>query len=159
MGSYFSIGIDATENSVDVANNRSSVTVNLRCYCSGCWADDGPVYWIKVDGSEVKRGTRNFNYEDFTISWTGYVNHNADGTKTISYQGFFQGCDKQGSWDTTTGDTTGVKYLTLTPIATNNIRINTNSGWKSGKVYINTSSGWKTGDIYVKTSDGWKKGS
>lgn len=111
MGSYFSISISAVENSYSIENNTSNVTVSLWCNGNNGWADDNPSYWLKVNGNEVVSGTKNFSYSSFTVcSWTDNVPHNADGTGSITYQGYYQGTDKPN------GDTTAVYTLNLTTI-------------------------------------------
>lgn len=111
MGSYFSISISAVENSTDIINNTSNVTVSLWCNGSNGYADDNPSYWLKVNGNVVSSGTRNFSYENFTVTtWTGNVTHNSDGSGSITYQGYFQGTDKPN------GDTTPVYTLNLTKL-------------------------------------------
>ena len=109
---YTSIWCNYTENSTNVANNTSNITVSLICSSSG-WADDSPNYWLKVNGSTVRSGTYNFGNGTFTLcSWTGDVPHNADGTGTVTYQGYFQGTAKPDP-----GNTTGVYSQTLTTIS------------------------------------------
>ena len=109
---YTSIWCNYTENSTNVANNTSNITVSLVCSSSG-WADDSPNYWLKVNGSTVRSGTYNFGNGTFTLcSWTGDVPHNADGTGTVTYQGYFQGTAKPDP-----GNTTGVYSQTLTTIS------------------------------------------
>lgn len=111
MGSYFSISISAVENSYSIENNTSNVTVSLWCNGNNGWADDNPSYWLKVNGNTVASGTYNFSYSSFTVcSWTDNVPHNADGTGSITYQGYYQGTDKPN------GDTTSVYTLNLTTI-------------------------------------------
>lgn len=110
MGSYFTISASAIENSYDIENNVSNVTVTLYCNGSNGFADDNPAYWLKIDGVIVSSGTRNFNYENFVLAtWTGNITHREDGTGSFTYQGYFQGTDKPD------GDTTPIHTLQLTP--------------------------------------------
>ena len=111
--SYTSIWCTCTENSTNVANNSSNVTVNLICSTSG-YADDNPNYWLKVNGNIVRSGTRNFSSgQTFTLAtWTDNIIHNDDGTCTITYQGYFQGTAKPNP-----GNTTQLYTKTLTTLA------------------------------------------
>ena len=116
MGSYFSISVSAVENSTNIIDNTSNVTVSLWCNGSNGYAEDNPSYWLQIwapDGTRIENltGTRNFSYENFTVTtWTGKVDHNSDGTGSITYQGYFQGTDKPN------GDTTPVYTLNLTTL-------------------------------------------
>lgn len=109
---YTSIWCTATENSVNVANNTSNVTVSLICSSSG-YAYDDPNYWLKVNGTTVRSGTRNFDSgQTFTLcTYTADIAHNTDGTGSITYQGYFQGTAKPDP-----GNTTQTYTLTLTTI-------------------------------------------
>lgn len=111
--SYTSIWCTCTENSTNVANNTSNITVNLICSTSG-YADDNPNYWLAVNGSTVRSGTRNFSSgQTFTLAtWTGDVPHNSDGTGSVTYQGYFQGTAKPNP-----GNTTQLYTKTLTTLA------------------------------------------
>lgn len=99
---YTSIWCTCTENSTDIEKNTSNITVSLICSTSG-WAYDNPNYWLTVNGSTVKSGTRNFDSgQTFTLaSWTGDVPHNTDGTGTVIYQGYFLGTATPGGNTTT----------------------------------------------------------
>lgn len=111
--SYTSIWCTCTENSTDIANNTSNVTVNLICSTSG-YADDNPNYWLQVNGSTVRSGTKNFSSgQTFTLAtWTGDIAHNSDGTGSLTYQGYFQGTAKPNP-----GNTTQLYTKTLTTLA------------------------------------------
>lgn len=110
---YTSIWCTCTENSTDIANNTSNVTVNLICSTSG-YANDNPNYWLQVNGSTVRSGTRNFDSgQTFTLAtWTGNIAHNSDGTGSLTYQGYFQGTAKPDP-----GNTTQLYTKTLTTLA------------------------------------------
>lgn len=110
MGSYFTISANAVENSYDIENNISNVTVTLYCNAPNGYAADNPAYWLKIDGVIVSSGARNFSYENFVLAtWTGNITHREDGTGSFTYQGYFQGTDKPN------GDTTPIYTLQLTP--------------------------------------------
>lgn len=111
--SYTSIWCTCTENSTDIVNNTSNVTVSLICSTSG-YADDNPNYWLQVNGSTVRSGTRNFSSgQTFTLAtWTGDIAHNSDGTGSMTYQGYFQGTAKPNP-----GNTTQLYTKTLTTLA------------------------------------------
>ncbi len=75
------------ENSVDNANNKSNVTVNM--YAKGIagynYSISGPTAYINIDGD--RKVTSNVTYINSTrrliSTWTGDIIHNDDGTKTI----------------------------------------------------------------------------
>ena len=114
--SYTSIWCEYSENSTDIVNNTSNITVTLKCSSSG-YANDSPNYWLQVwapDGTRVgyKTGTRNFGNGTFTLdTWTGDVTHDENGNGNVTYQGYFQGTAKPDP-----GNTTGVYSQTLTPL-------------------------------------------
>ena len=112
MDPYTSIWCEAVENSIDAEHNTSNVTVTLKCNSSS-FADDGPVYWLKVNDTIVKSGLYNFSAGTFTIvTHTMDVAHDEEGYGSMTYQGYFQGTQKPNP-----GNTTQVYVLNLTPIA------------------------------------------
>ena len=116
---YVSVSCSYTENSTDIVNNKSNVTIKLNfASVSGGWADDSPNYWLTVwgpDGTEIGSlsGTQNFSAgQSFTLcTWTGNVTHDENGNGEIQYQGYFQGAAKPDP-----GVTTQRYRSTLTPL-------------------------------------------
>ena len=92
-GDWHSARIALQVNSQDVVNNRSNVTMKLQVredtnahsYNLIETAD----FWISIDGT--KKATKNtFDWREYVtgtwydqLSWTGYITHNTDGTKSI----------------------------------------------------------------------------
>lgn len=86
---YYTYRCVVTENSYDVANNTSNVTITFSI--KGPWAPSfyewSSNYGILVDGAVKKTGS-NSPYVSTSyvtlLTWTGNIAHNADGTKAIS---------------------------------------------------------------------------
>lgn len=119
-GSHYTLWQSITQNSQDIANNKSNVTVKM--YLSF----DGSSYYAytnyQTSGSMTVNGTTyNYNISSINFSsgqakdillatWTGDIAHNSDGTKTLSVS---------GSWNTNTdriGSGTCSASLALTTI-------------------------------------------
>ena len=85
---YYTYTCVVTENSTNVANNTSNITITF--YIRGPWS---PSYeqWttycgIIVDGSTKKTGSNRSTVSTSNVemlSWTGDISHNSDGSKSI----------------------------------------------------------------------------
>ena len=89
-GAYYAIALTYTENSTDVATNKSNITLtgvikSTNSYYSYYgYTNTGK---LSVDGSAVKTSTSTaeVNTSGVTlVTYTGDVAHNADGSKTIT---------------------------------------------------------------------------
>jgi len=108
------------ENSVDSQNLTSNVTITpIVSWNGGSYAGDNPRYYIKVNGTQVKSGRANFNTSEATTgtqalsgaSWTGNVQHNSDGTGSMTWEVGYEGIyADEGTYTTASGT------KTLTPI-------------------------------------------
>lgn len=86
---YYTYQCVVTENSYDVANNTSNVTITFSV--KGPWApsfyDWETYYGIVVDGSVKKSGSSSpyisTSYVQL-LTWTGNITHNSDGAKSIN---------------------------------------------------------------------------
>lgn len=90
-GSYTTT-LTVTQTSQDTANNTSTLTYSLtltKNAGSGLWNNNSCPWSITIDGTQVASGTFTYdfrNYSSLTLksSATTTVNHNSDGTKTVS---------------------------------------------------------------------------
>lgn len=89
-GSQYTLYLYAWENSTNVANNTSNVTIQVdRTRSSSNYTNHGynnPTI-LQVDNVDVASATpvsaHNTQATQTLITWTGDISHNADGTKTI----------------------------------------------------------------------------
>lgn len=93
--SYVVFQLEVVPGSSDTANNRTPVTVRL-------WArrtNTGYTTWgtgyvtMSVDGVNRDSGTKSISITSSNSvmhEWSGYVNHNSDGTKTLTVTGSIQ---------------------------------------------------------------------
>ena len=90
---YYTLSLTVTESQVDTANNRSKVSYTLTLKTGSTWFDTVKVgYTIKIDGTTVASAnysgetphsmSRNSSWDIY--SSTCWVNHDADGKKTIA---------------------------------------------------------------------------
>lgn len=115
----WSINCSVTERELttdDIANNRSRIHVVFTWSWNYWeWAQDSPYWYFKIGNTTMNDGYRNFNgygdENDFgdektgsgTLLDTDYtINHDEDGTKTISWSAGFQGNAKP-NYKTTSG--------------------------------------------------------
>ena len=99
-GKKYDLWLNVTQNSQDIVNNKSNVTVNLYLkrndgYSGSAYNlnDDANTVELVVGGltkvsKHIKIDTRN-NVKVLLASWTGNVNHSADGTLSLSVSGAF----------------------------------------------------------------------
>ena len=86
---YYTYQCVVTENSYNVANNTSNVTVTF--YIKGPWAPSfyewETYYGIIIDGSVIKTGSSSpyisTSYVQL-LTWTGNITHSSDGSKSIN---------------------------------------------------------------------------
>ena len=113
-----SISIAITQNSQNVANNTSNVTVKLTAsWTYGSWNQENPAPpgWLKIDGITYDfRSTFNDNNTSTgsktIFTKTVNVGHNSDGTKTLA-------CSASFTTGTGSGTVTTSASKTLTTIA------------------------------------------
>lgn len=98
-GDRYTLYMEYTLNSQNVANNTSNIT--LRMYAQSSSSQYGAynlnknanTYNIKVDGVTRVSGTKAMDFRNRQIvelgTWTGNISHNADGTKTVTIEGSF----------------------------------------------------------------------
>lgn len=116
------IGISITQNSQSIENNTSNVTVKVTAkWTYGSWNATGKCYGsITIDGVKYSYSGIKFNTGATTsgsqtiMTKTANVNHNADGSKTLSCSAsFYTGLDTSG-----TQKASASKELTKIPRAT-----------------------------------------
>ena len=91
----YTFTLTVTENSYNIANNTSNVTINFTCN-AGYW--HYTQYWslysqIFLDGDSVDYDAwTSMSTGNHTLSsWTGDVPHNPDGKRTITVKAYFRG--------------------------------------------------------------------
>lgn len=98
-GSHYTLWQSITTNSQNIENNTSNVTVQM--YLSF----DGSSYYaytnyntsgtMTINGSELNYSISNINFSSgvkkdlLLATWTGNINHNSDGTKTLNVSGYW----------------------------------------------------------------------
>lgn len=109
------IGITITQNSQNVNNNTSNVTVTLKCnWTGGSFNTLSPSGWLNINGIQYNF-TQSFNTgRTNTGSQTLYtktldVQHNTDGTKTLS-------CSASFATGVSSGTVTSTASMTLSTI-------------------------------------------
>lgn len=122
-GSHYTLWQSITQNSQDIANNKSNVTVNMYLSFDGSsyyaytnYATSGS---MTINGSTTNYSIASINFSSgqakdiLLATWTGDIEHNPDGTKTLSVS---------GSWNTDTtrigsGSCSATKTLSTIPRA------------------------------------------
>ena len=116
-----SIGIGITQNSQNIANNTSNVTVKVNIsWTLGSWNQESPAPsgWLKIDGVTYNFASTFNPNRTTTGSQTLYtktvtISHNSDGSKTVSCSASFASGVSSG-----TVTASGSKVLTTIPRAT-----------------------------------------
>lgn len=94
----YSLWIDWSESNVENANNRSKITVVMKLqrndgYAGSAWKSSGCPVKLTVDGAvrvNASIGIDTRNSKIVTLaSWSGYIGHNADGSKSVAISGSF----------------------------------------------------------------------
>ena len=133
-----SISIAITQNSQNIANNTSNVTVKLTAsWTYGSWNQENPAPpgWLKIDGVTYNfRSTFNDNNtttgSKTIFTKTVNVGHNSDGTKTLA-------CSASFTTGTGSGTVTDSASKTLTTIPrTTQHTLSASSADMGGKVTI-----------------------
>ena len=89
-GSTGKLELWAKYNTQDITNNRTNVTVELRLVCSSYIGNYQATYWgISGDLSNSGNLGSGEYYSRTLGSATGNITHNIDGTKTVSFSGYF----------------------------------------------------------------------
>ena len=103
-GSHYTLWQSITQNSPqDIANNKSNVTVNMYLSFDGssyyAYTNNATSGSMTINGSTTNYSIASINFSSgqakdiLLASWTGDIEHNPDGTKTLSVS---------GSWNTNT---------------------------------------------------------
>lgn len=81
----------AKHNGQDIAENKTSVTVELRLVVSGGYIGNYQATYWAIGGDLSNSGDLGSgDYRSTTLgSATGYITHNTDGTKSVSFSGSF----------------------------------------------------------------------
>ena len=119
-GSHYTLWQSITQNSQDIANNKSNVTVNMYLSFDGssyyAYTNNATSGNMTINGSTTNYSIASINFSSGQVkdillaTWTGDIEHNPDGTKTLSVS---------GSWNTDTsriGSGTCSASQTLTTI-------------------------------------------
>ncbi len=149
-----SISIAITQNSQNVANNTSNVTVKVTAaWTYGSWNQENPAPpgWLKIDGITYDfRSTFNDNNTSSgsktIFTKTVNIGHNSDGTKTLA-------CSASFTTGTGSGTVTASESKTLTTIPrTTQHTLSASSADMGGKVTISCprASGSFTHDLAYK---------
>lgn len=122
-GSHYTLWQSITQNSQDIANNKSNVTVNMYLSFDGssyyAYTNNATSGSMTINGSTTNYSIASINFSSgqakdiLLASWTGDIEHNPDGTKTLSVS---------GSWNTNTsrigsGSCSASKTLSTIPRA------------------------------------------
>lgn len=102
-GSHYTLWQSITQNSQDIANNKSNVTVNMYLSFDGssyyAYTNNATSGSMTINGSTTNYSIASINFSSgqakdiLLATWTGDIAHNDDGTKTLSVS---------GSWNTDT---------------------------------------------------------
>lgn len=164
----YTLHLDVTEDSYSIENNTSEVSWTLGITSSkpleyGSWDFTGPQYSVTINGSEVASGTKNYdfrNYKELTVSsGTTTVEHNSDGTKTVSCSAWF---GPKSGHSTPIGSATVTGDFVLTTILRDfKVYVFDGTAWQCGTPYVCNGTEWKkaniaSGGVYVNNGTEWK---
>lgn len=122
-GSHYTLWQSITQNSQDIVNNKSNVTVNMYLSFDGssyyAYTKNATSGSMTINGSTTNYSIASINFSSgqakdiLLATWTGDIEHNPDGTKTLSVS---------GSWNTNTsrigsGSCSASKTLSTIPRA------------------------------------------
>ena len=116
-GSGYKIRLEVTENSTNITNNTSNVTIVVKCYAInssyGNYGYNNPTR-IYVDGVEKAYNNPTTDYRNQRIntlcSWTGDISHNTDGNKSINVSASFSSTSPSLSGGSVSG-TVALSYI------------------------------------------------
>ncbi len=148
----------------DQLNNRSLVTARFYAALhpgesSNTYGSSGCNSAFSVNGLSGTglKSNGSFDFRSTSVindlgSFSGYVAHNENGTKTMTVAGSFTTTS-----DWITGGTLSAS-ITLPTIPRGIMRANVNGTWKSCTAYVNVSGAWKQALAYVNVNGTWKQG-
>lgn len=153
-----------SEGTVDIPNNRSMMYVTERLRVTAYNGAGGPFKTspasygyvnsslgtlVSVSKGYDLRSSSGLNPITWG-TWSGWVTHDADGKKTVTFTYGFE-----GEGGTPLGNGSGSHSFTLTEIP-RGPRIKIGAIWKNTILYIKSSGIWKIALLYIKSSGIWK---
>lgn len=139
----------------DEDNNRTKVQYQARAYYSGNTyiADIGGNGNVNgTSASQVSGSCTNVPSGEYTFATTeAWVEHNEDGTKSISASAYLN--MPNWGWNNTASGT-----ATLPPYDIGILRIGVNGEYKKAKAYLGVNGSWKKCKVYLGVNNTWKKG-
>ncbi len=154
-----------SEGVVDIPNNRSYLYADLYLTVTAANGAGGPFRLSPASSASLgsslgSLGTWSAGYDlrpasslpqIHLIHWEGWVNHNADGTRTVSFTFSFTGA---GGTPLDHGE--GSDSIVLTAIPRNRAMVGVGGVWKQAETYVGINGEWKPALIYAGVSGQWK---
>lgn len=157
------IQCNASEGTVDIPNNRSYLYVSLILYVAAYNGAGGPFKlspasygYVNSSLGTMVATSKGYDLRSSVASsivwgtWEGWVNHNSDGSMTVTFDYGFN-----GAGGTPLGNGSGGHSIVLTKIP-RGPRIKIGALWKNTILYIKSSGVWKIALAYVKNAGVWK---
>ena len=160
-GSKYRITLEVVENSIDIVNNTSNITITVKCRSTnssyGNYGYTNPTR-IYVDGTEKAYNNPTTDYRKLAVNtlctWTGDITHDSAGNKRISVSASFTSTSSSLSGGSVSGDVD----LTTIPRASQITVADANIG-SSTNITINKTDSNFTTTLYYKASgeNSWTK--
>lgn len=154
-----------SEGTIDIPNNRSYLYADLYLKLTAANGAGGP--WklspassAYLNSSLGSMGAWSAGYDLrpasslpqlHLIHWEGWVTHDPDGTKTVTFSFGFT-----GNGGTPLGSGAGADSITLAAIPRNRIRVGQGAVWRHAESYVGVNGEWRPALIHAGVGDAWR---